>query len=252
MIRSFTAITLAVLSTSLAWSAADLPEAAAILDRFVEVTGGKAAYEKNRSQVAVGTLEVVGMGLSGKLTVRSAAPGQTRTITELAGLGNIESGVYNGRAWENSPVQGPRLLEGDELKQMLRLTRYNGPIYWKELYSKAVTEAEEEVDGKPAYRIRLEPTDGLQPVTAWYDKESGLMVKTRMNVKTPMGELPMEISASDYRDVGGVMTPHTMVQNMGPQQIKMVFQSVEVNPELSDKDFVPPAEIQALLKPKQP
>jgi hypothetical protein len=251
MLRFLAAILLTAGAAPWAWSA-DLPAASGILDRFVEVSGGKAAYEKVKAHTGTGTLEVVGMGLSGKMTVRSAAPGQTRTITELAGLGNIESGVYNGRAWELSPMQGPRLLEGNELKQMLRLTRFNAPIHWRELYANPVTEAEEAVDGKPAYRLRMEPKDGLEPVTAWYDKESGLMVKTRMTISTPMGELPMEITASDYRDAGGVLTPHSMLQTMGPQQIKIVFDSVTVNPDLSDKDFVPPAEIQALLKPKQP
>src|ERR1039457_2351124 len=51
--------------------AADDIKPEAILDKYVEVTGGRAAYEKIKTEVATGTLEITSIGLSGTLTIRS-------------------------------------------------------------------------------------------------------------------------------------------------------------------------------------
>ena len=41
-----------------ATSAAALPKAETILDRYIEVTGGKAAYDKRTSEITTGTMEL--------------------------------------------------------------------------------------------------------------------------------------------------------------------------------------------------
>ncbi len=61
------------LMLTVAWSvcrvaAAQEPAAAAILDRYVEVTGGKAAYLGLKSQTAKGKMEFAGQGITGALT----------------------------------------------------------------------------------------------------------------------------------------------------------------------------------------
>jgi hypothetical protein len=55
-----------VLSLTLARAADDLPKAETILDKYVEATGGKAAYEKHHTEIAKGTLRNGGHGLQGR------------------------------------------------------------------------------------------------------------------------------------------------------------------------------------------
>ena len=50
------------LSVTLALAADELPKAETILDKYVEATGGKAAYQKHHSEISKGTLEAVGPG----------------------------------------------------------------------------------------------------------------------------------------------------------------------------------------------
>ena len=45
-------------------AADDLPKAETILERYIEVTGGRAVYEKTHSEIATGSMEIAGMGIA--------------------------------------------------------------------------------------------------------------------------------------------------------------------------------------------
>ena len=55
----------------------------------------------------------------------------------------------------------------------------------------------EPIDGAVCYRVVLTPKEG-QPETRYYDKKTSLLVRTNMIMKTEMGEIPAEMSVSDY------------------------------------------------------
>jgi outer membrane lipoprotein-sorting protein len=63
-----------------------------------------------------------------------------------------------------------------------------------------------------------------------------------------MGEIPMEVVVSDYKDFGGLLTPTKMIQKAMGQEIVMTVTSVKNNEEIPADKFEPPAEIKALLK----
>src|ERR1039458_8741967 len=87
----------------------------AILDKYVEVTGGRAAYEKIKPEVATGTLEITSVGLSGTLTIYQAAPDKAYTAIEFSGgVGKGEEGSNGQVAWAINGMQGARIKEGDE------------------------------------------------------------------------------------------------------------------------------------------
>jgi hypothetical protein len=226
--------------------AADLPKAEAVLDRYVEVTGGKAAYEKRKSEVTTATMEFVGMGIKGTM-VSYSKPGSSYSMMDLPGIGKMESGVTNGVSWEKSALQGPRVRSGQENEEFLRMTAFNGPLRWREMYSKVETVGEETVEGKDCVKLQLTPKTGA-PTTAWYEKESGLLVKMQMTMKTQMGEVPVESFASDYREVAGVKMPHATTQKLAGQTMKTVIEKVEVNAEIPEEKFEMPAEVKALAE----
>jgi hypothetical protein len=225
-----------------------LPSAESILDRYIEVSGGKAAYANLKNLSLSGKIEMPDAGLSGTLTAVSAEPDFSRTTVEFPGAGRFETGTGAGRAWQLNPVQGARLLAGAELKRTLRLYRFNAAFNWRGVYSKVVTEAEEDVAGKPCYRLLLTAKDGEAPDTAWYDKQSGLVVKTRLTLPTEQGDVTMESEPGDYRDVGGIKFPFSISQKVGPQSVKVTFGEARINSELPAGVFDLPEAIQQLVK----
>lgn len=223
-----------------------LPKADTILDRYVEVTGGKAAYDKRTNEIETGTIELKAQGLKGTYTRYSAAPAEAYSIVEIEGVGKIEDGIDKGVAWDKNPMLGPRIKTGPEKAQYQREATFNSPLHWRELNSKVETIGTDTVDGELCYKVVLTPTEAPAE-TMYFQKKSGLAVKTVATVVSSMGEAPVEMLASDYKNWGGVIVPTRITQKLAGQEIVITLQDVKTNQQLPADRFHPPAEIQALL-----
>jgi hypothetical protein len=224
-----------------------LPKAETILDRWVEVTGGRAAFEKRHNEVMHGAIEFTGRGLKGAMTVYQAEPDKNLAVIEIEGIGRIESGSNGEVAWENSPLQGPRIKEGDEKAGALRDGTFNGAINWRKIYIKAETAGSETTEGHECYKVMLTPKEG-KPTTEFFDKKTGLLIKTMVTRNTPMGEITAEVLADDFRKEGDIIVPHKLINRLAGQEFEISVQSVEVNVEMPKDRFDLPPDIQALLK----
>ena len=92
------------------------------------------------------------------------------------------------------------------------------------------------------------PVSGGQPETSWYDAESGLLLRTRIILVSPMGEMPLETSMADYRQTGRFRVPFKLTQKVGPQEIETTMEDIQWNVELPANQFDVPADIDALIK----
>lgn len=228
-----------------------LPKAETILDHYVEVTGGKASYLKRKTEISTGTVEMAAQGIKGTITRYSADPDKSYVAMELDGVGKIEQGSIGGVAWEKSAMMGPRVKTGDEKAQALRESLFNGQLNWRKLYPKVETTGVADVDGEQCYKVVLTPAQG-KPETMYFQKKSGLAVKTETVAASAMGEVPVEVLVSDYKNFDGVMVPTRMVQKLAGQELIMTIQTIKTNEEIPPDRFDPPAEIKALLnKPAQ-
>lgn len=231
-------------------AADDLPKAEAIIDKYIEVTGGKAAYQKLHTEVSSGSIEIVGKGIKGSVTNYRAEPNKTFTEMNFEGIGKMQDGSDGKVSWSLSGIQGPHVKEGDEKNESLREATFNPELNWRDMYKSAQTKSVESVDGKDCYKVELTPASG-NPVTQYYEKQSGLLVKTAMVVKSPMGEIPTESIVGDYRKEGGVLVPHKLTNKLVGMEITMTLDSIQYNVEIPKDKFDPPDEIKALVNKKQ-
>src|SRR5260370_7677038 len=242
-------LALSILLSSMPLFAADesLPKADTVLDRYVEVIGGKAVLEKHRNEVMHGTIEVVGRGLKGTMTVYQAAPDKELAIIDFEGIGKIESGSNGEVAWESSGMQGPRVKDGTEKADAFSDGTFNSPLYWCKLYSKVETKGVEKVEGHDWYKVVMTPKEG-KPTTHYYDKTSGFMIKTQATRITPNGEISAEAFADDYRKEGDMIVPHKLTNKVAGNELQIVVSSLEFNAHPPKNRFDLPHDIQALLK----
>jgi len=242
-------LALALLLTSLPSFCADeaLPKAETVLNHWVDALGGRAALENRHNLVQHGTIDFTGRGLKGTLTIYQSEPDRMLQVVELEGLGKIESGSSGDVAWENSALQGPRIKQGIEKINALRDGAFNAPLHWQQLYAKAETTGSETVDGRDCYKVALTPKDG-QPTTLFFDKKSGLLIKTTATRSTQLGDINGEVLYDDYRKEGDVLTPHRLVNRAAQQEFQVLIQNVESNADLPKDRFDLPPEVQALLK----
>lgn len=241
-------LSLALLAVSLPVFGADeaLPSAQTVIDHFIAATGGKAAWEARHAQVEHATIEFPAQGLKGMLTIYEAAPDKYLGVTELPGIGKISTGSDGEVAWENSALQGPRIKQGAERADSLREGAFNAPLYWQKLYLKGETTGSETVQGHDCYKVVLTPQEG-KPLTEFYDKKSGLMIKTMATVSSQFGDVSAEILYDDYRKDGDLLSPHKLVNHAAQQEFVIEINSVDVNPDLPKDRFDLPPEIKALL-----
>jgi hypothetical protein len=205
----------------------DLPSGEQVLNDYVKATGGHEAYVKHHNMVAEGTLEMAAMGLKGSLKTISAEPNLSRTITNVEGMGKSEQGFDGTTVWSVNPMEGPRVMEGEERDFNIRTATFNPEINWKQLYQSAECVGTEDVDGKTCYKVILTPPTG-DPVTSYYDKDSKFLVRTNMKMKTAMGDMPIETSYDDFKEVDGQRVPFkTTIKVMGMQQDRVQRRSAE-------------------------
>ena len=229
-------------------TAAPLPPAKQILDRYLEVTGGRAAYEKAKHRTLTGTFELKGMGMKGSLLLQQSAPDTMRTQIDVPGIGPIVKGTDGLQAWEVSAVTGPRLLEGAEKSEALLEAAFDADLHPERTYAKMETVRIEDVDGKPAYVLELTPRTGGAPRVSYYDRESGRLLKFTATTKTAMGEVRAESRLEDYRPEGGILVPHRVtLAAMGMEQV-LIFDSLSTAPVPASVYAMPP-EVKALAKP---
>jgi zinc protease len=228
----------------------EVPTAESVLERYIEVTGGKAAHQALHNEAATGTVEVVGMGLRGTIVARAAAPDKSYSSLDIAGAGIMEEGTNGGEAWERSSVQGPRIRSGEERTAALREAAFNSHLRWRELYAKVEFAGIEAIGERPCFKLVLTPA-GEKPLTHYYDQETGLLVKISRIVVSPMGEMPSETLVSDYREVSGVKIPHSLKHRVLTQEIQVQLDQVRCNTELPANAFNLPDDVKALLEKKQ-
>ncbi len=240
-------LVLAALAGSPGLAAPDepLPKAEEILDKFVEVTGGKAAYEKVHNEKWTGTFEFLGKGIKGTITSYRAEPNRSFTIVELEGVGTIQDGTDGATAWQSSSLQGPRVKLGDERAISLREATLRGPLYWRKLYKHVETVGTETIDGQSCYKVVLTPEEG-KPETQYFEKKSSLMVKMTMSMASPMGEIPSETVLSEYKADAGLLQPHKVQQKALGQEFLVTLDHVEYNVDIPNDRFDLPADVKAV------
>ena len=228
-------------------AADDLPKAETILDKYVEATGGKAAYAKVHTEVTTGTMEFPAMGLKGNMVSYAAEPDKHLVEMTIEGVGTIQDASDGAAAWTLSAVQGPHIKEGDEKAEALETGKFHADARWREIFQKVETTGVEQVDGKDCYKVTLSRKTG-SPQTRWFDKQTNLLVRVLATVKSPNGEITSQSTFSDYRKEGDLLVAHKATMHAAGQDIVITVDKVQHNAAIPPEKFVMPAEIKALQK----
>ncbi|MBZ5595580.1 MAG: outer membrane lipoprotein-sorting protein [Acidobacteriia bacterium] len=222
-----------------------LPKAEEILDKFVEATGGKAAYQKVHNEKATGTFEFVGKGVKGTMVHYRAEPNKMYMRVELENIGAMENGTDGETAWTLSALQGPHIAQGEERAFALREAMLRAPLEWRKVYKNAETAGVVDVNGQACYKVVLTPNEG-KPETQYYDKKSNLLVKMSMTVVSQMGEIPTDTTVSDYKEQSGLLSPRKSHHTVLGQEFEITISQIEYNIDMPKDRFDLPAEIKAL------
>ena len=236
---------LTVSSLTAGWLKALEPTGSSVVDRFVAVTGGKAAYNRVTSELAEGTVNMGAQGVSGSVKVFKKA-GNSYTVIEIEGVGKLEEGVLGGIAWENNKITGARVRTGEEREVHVRNAAIDLDQQWRKYFPTAELAGSETVAGEDCHKVIMRPKSG-EPETRFFSKKTGLLLKMSATMPTQMGPMPMESTSLDYREVQGVKRPFKLGVMAGGQSAEMVFTKWTINGAIPDNAFALPPEVVSLV-----
>jgi hypothetical protein len=118
---------------------------------------------------------------------------------------------------------------------------FEGSLYnWKEKGHKAEFIGKEDVDGSPAYHIKVIKADG-DIENYFIDAENFVIVKVITNTKIQGNDSESENINSNYKDVNGVLMPFTIENKSKGQTVsQFVVDKYEPNLEVNDSIFLKP------------
>jgi hypothetical protein len=227
--------------------AADLPKGEDIMEQMVEATGGRAAYERCHTRVSKGTLELAAQGIKGSIQIYQFEPNKIYVETNLPGAGKTQQGCDGETVWEKSITTGPRIKKGAERDSALGDAVFNWEANWRKVYASAECTGEETIQGKPCYRVLLKTLQG-RTRTAYFDRDSHLLVRVVGKELTYLGEIPGEKTMSDYRRVDGVLIPHKSCYKAVGQEMVVTFDDIKNNAGIPSSKFELPADIKKLAE----
>ncbi len=234
--------TLTMLAVSFA-AAADLPSGESLLDRYIEKSGGAEAYAKAKNMSMSGTVEMEGRNISGTVTIFEEGE-KSYTAMDFPGIGKVEEGYDGETAWEDSALEGPRILDGDEKASAKRAATLALITSWRKVYKDAHTSGAADVDGKPAWKVEMTPNEG-KPETFFFDRDSGLLVRISAVLSTALGDIATEATMSDFRPVDGILTPFAITEKAMSQNIVMHFSKIAYNADIPANRFDLPNSVKA-------
>lgn len=239
---------LALIGVAAAQNAADLPDAATVLDRAVEAAGGRDAFERLQSFTATGSVEIPAAGVTGSMSIFREG-GNYYIAIAIPGVGTTEAGVTDGIAWESAPAFGARIKTGTERSQALRdaAMAINAAVDWRESFSRAETVGSSTIDGEAAYEVRMTPAEGGS-VSMHFSKESGLALRMDLVAATQMGEVPIQVTYGNYREFGGVLVPTVRASSVVGATVTQIIESAQTNVEIPEGRFDLPEAVAALVE----
>jgi len=220
------------------------PTAEAILERYEQVLGGRAAVEKVTTRYMKGVREFQASGHSGSWEVYDKLPNKWLTIHD--GPSGITTVCTNDRIWWSlQPVDG---FSERSIGDPPKIPALHREVRLRETYVALTLKGKEKVGDREAWR--LDATGPAGGVTKMYfDTASGLLLRRsqmqRISRRTGNEEpthSTVEITQDfeDYRDVDGVKIPFT-IRNRGGMDYTTRYSEVRLNLSIPDSKFDKPA-----------
>lgn len=227
-------------SKTQAAAASSTPSTEQILDKYIEASGGRAAWQKLNSRVSTGTVDVPAMNVAGTIEMREKAP--RRILVTVTISGAVFSQGFDGTVgWSNDPQNGVREQSGPELAETRRDADFYHPLDMHTLYSKFKVTGTENVGEHPTYVMEATPSEGGDPDKLYFAVDTGLLVRAISQHHSPEGVDSIEEDFSDYRAVDGIKIPFVIHQKSAQMEFTIIIGEVHHNVALDDAQFSKPA-----------
>jgi outer membrane lipoprotein-sorting protein len=214
-----------------------------VVANYINARGGVDKIKAVRTERVTGT--ITGGGTGGPFLVERKRPMKLHMEIELAGQTLIRT--YDGKSagWIYNPFRPNPSVEAmteDDLKNILDEADFDGPfVDYKQKGNKIEFVDKEEVQNKPAYKLKLTNKNG-DTSFFYFDSSTAFLLKWEGTRKIEGKDVPWESFFHDFREVNGLKYPF-LIESDAPgtdQTQKITAEKIEVNIPLEDSLFEKP------------
>lgn len=165
-------------------------------------------------------------------------PNKIKTVTSMDGQENIqvfdgEKGyIVNSMMGSSEPVE----LSPDQVAQLQNSNVFQNTLDKYLKNGQLSLLGEENVNGKPAYKVKASLEGGLS-ATLFIDKSSFYLIKQIADINQGGVNMSVESYPSDYKDISGIVLPMKTSTSMSGMDVITSYTSIEVDIPIDDSVF---------------
>lgn len=221
----------------LSQTASKLPKAEEVLNRYIEVTGGRDALLRHKSMTIHGRYQDPAQKLDVE-TVSYTKDGKLLLKAQLPGGKEYATGYDGETAWDLNGSGKVTIHKGDEIKSVAR----DADMYYHLRvlnYFKSMEVVDvKEFNGRACYHLKGVNNWGKLN-EQFYDKENGLLLGYAFNTAWRGGKGDATDTFEEYRDFGGVRMPSKTTSRDGDDLTISLITSVTYD-DVDDSVFALP------------
>jgi hypothetical protein len=226
-----------------------LPSAQQVLDRYVEVTGGKEALLRHKSMTVHGRYQAPQEKLDVETTFYTKDGTKMVLKATLPGGKEYATGYDGETAWTLGTDGSVDLPEGDVVKTVARDADMYYHLHVLQYFKSMEVAGVEPFNGRPCYHLKGINNWGKLN-EQFYDQETGLLLGYRFNTEWRGGKGDASETFEDYRDFGGVKMAAKTTSRDGDDVSVSLVTAVTYD-DVSDEIFVLPDAVKKALAAKK-
>ena len=226
-------------STTAASPDTALPTSDEIINRYVLAIGGQAAIDKIKTRLSRGTETTTDRAAAVTVQIEVYQTAENKLLITRKNARAETVMAFNGSTgWiKVSGVQ--REMNAKELSAAQRDAVSFHYLKIKTSYPQTRTLGRERLGDREAYVVGATSTDGSRE-KLFFDSRTGLLVRKYVPFNTAFGTIPEVTDFDDYREVGRVKLPFTVIWSRAPFASTRKFAEVKINVEMKDVKFEMP------------
>jgi photosynthetic reaction center cytochrome c subunit len=215
-----------------------LPTADQVLDKYVQAVGGADAVQKISSRVVSGTIGFGGQQFP--VEVLAKAPNKRISFVHTPNGDSITA--FDGSAgWLGNPGgRPPRDMNAQEVEAVSFDATFHLPTELKKMFTQFRVRPAEKISGHDVVQV-IGLREGKPPLRLFFDKDSGLLLRTVRYSETPLGRNPTQVDYTDYRSEGGVKIPFQWTVARPSGRFTIQVSEAKQNVAIDDAKFAKPA-----------
>jgi outer membrane lipoprotein-sorting protein len=237
--KTFACLLFGALLSASAWA----QTADEIIEKNIQAKGGREKIKAMNTVRMTGKM-AMGQGMEAPFTMEMSRPNKMRMEFTLQGMTGVQA--YDGTTgWMVMPFMGkkdPEEMPADQVKAMADQADFDGLLMdYKEKGHQVEYAGKEDMEGTPVHKLKVTKKNG-DVNTIYIDAETFLELKVTGKTKIQGREIEGETMLGDYKEVGGVIFPHSMEQKAAgmPGGMVMTIEKIEVNPDIPADRFSMP------------